>query len=388
MSTDSPGLTPNEEQLYAQDEADEQARTLILGDNITAAQQLGQQVAMYREQIAVTQDPMVKSLIVAAASGALREMLNDLWPLIEQLRGKPFGFVTDRDKPDKNGQQKPPYGRDVCLDCGVVALLKGAQFAGNQFNIIAGDCYITQAGMEAAVVPGPGGGGYPGLTEWDHEIGTSPEVVNGTALVKAWATWKLNGVKQGISYGGKLVPGTPPRPAIPVVWNKGMKIEAVLGKAKRKLFARVLEKLTGQAPLTIDDDGNPDEDLNFVEALTLDGKVAEKPAATPAAAAPTAPAVPTTPASTPPAVDPGSINQWMSLDIINGCASVLDVNNYEKQVTELVKMAAKDGSLAEGKVAPILGALTAACISRRNEIRGTRGPRSNDGSGEEGGGDA
>jgi len=333
----------NRNKLLRQDAQENEDREMILGDHVTAAQELGKTVAMYHEQISVTTDDIVRSLIIAKASEQLRKMLDPMWPLIENLRGKPYGFVTDRDKPDKHGNQKPPYNKNECLDCLVVALIQGAQPSGNQFNILVGNCYITQKGMEAAVLR------FPGLSDWDHEIGTAPEKHGDVMMVKAWAKWKLNGVQQGISYGGKVIEGVPPRPAIPVRQNAGMGIEGVLGKAKRKLFARVLEKLTGQAPLTIDEQGMADEPLT-IEGATVEG----------------AKSLPDQP-----------VNRFVSIDQINALEEVVKVNEYEQNCADLVNAAYKEGQLGEAEVPPIINSLTAACNARRKEIRATRGERSN-----------
>jgi len=59
---------------------------------------------------------------------------------IMQLQGNRLGFKTDKDA--ANG-----YPEEAVKNCLIEAVLTGVQPFGNQFNIIAGNCYITKEGF-------------------------------------------------------------------------------------------------------------------------------------------------------------------------------------------------------------------------------------------------
>jgi len=135
------------------------------------------------------------------------------------LQGSPLGFLTDK---DQEGGYDPP----TVKECLIEALLRGVYPVGNEFNIIAGHAYITKAGMARLVRQ------FPGLTDLKINFGV-PVMKHGGALVEASARWLLNGNAQQIER------------TIPVRVNRYMGVDAILGKAERKLLAAVYGRLTG-----------------------------------------------------------------------------------------------------------------------------------------------
>lgn len=181
-----------------------------------------------------------RSLTIAAAIQSLRELLSeDLMRGIMALQGSPLGFLTDKDKdktkPDGKG---PGYPLAVVRDCVIEATIRGFRHTGNEWNIIGGRFYPTQAGVVRQVLE------WPGLTDLADAYDL-PETRKGVVVVPCRATWKLDGRQDGVDCSGPA--------AIPVRVNEGMGVEAVLGKAKRKLHARILTKLSRDVLADADD---------------------------------------------------------------------------------------------------------------------------------------
>nr|BDD45441.1 hypothetical protein 9 [bacterium] len=159
------------------------------------------------------------SLKVAVAIGQLFGFLEqpEVKELVNYLAGSPLGFKSDKTYPWD-------VVRNVCID----ALVNGYRLTGNEFNIIAGNFYPAQAGKFRKIVE------HPGLTDFTYRL----DPPSG-GKVKCAATWKLRGVAQsiGLEKWDECV--------IPVKLNSASTDDNTLGKAKSKLFSRVLERLTG-----------------------------------------------------------------------------------------------------------------------------------------------
>lgn len=166
-----------------------------------------------------------KSLILQHGINALRRTLNDkLMADIESLAGTKLGFKTDK-----------KYSRQEIREAVIEALCRGAFWVGNEFNIIAGSCYLTKEYFERKLRE------LDGLTELRIVEGVPHMLGDKGALVEMHATWKWQGqpdemhcVKDGNS-----------DTRIVVKVNSGMGADAILGKAKRKLYARIWNRVTG-----------------------------------------------------------------------------------------------------------------------------------------------
>jgi hypothetical protein len=136
------------------------------------------------------------------------------------LQGVPLGFMTDKDK--ENG-----YPENIVKDVVIEAVLNDVPLVGNCFNIIAGRFYVTKNGCFHKVL------NFPGLTDLMLDFGV-PEIKGDKgALVNCKARWALNGKAGELSA------------LIPIRVNSGMGADAIVGKATRKLLARVHDRLTG-----------------------------------------------------------------------------------------------------------------------------------------------
>ena len=181
---------------------------------------------------------MERTMTLAESMAMMRaNFRGDILERVKGLNGTALGFLTDsRDK---------PYPDNVIRDCVIEAMLRGAQPIGNEFNIIAGRCYLTKAYFERQLRS------FPGLTELRLTEGV-PQAAqqHGGALVPYRATWKLNG--QPDSLVCAELPEGDTRIAVRV--NSGMGVDAILGKAKRKILARIFARVTGSDWVDVDSD--------------------------------------------------------------------------------------------------------------------------------------
>ena len=175
-----------------------------------------------------------RALMMAAGVNELRKLLTpELMKDIMALQGTPLGFRTDK---DRDGG----YPVDTVRDCAIELILRGGSLVGNEMNIIAGRCYLTKEFFQSAQRQ------FPGLTDLRIDLATTGQTQQGTALVTAFATWKLNGVSDSMSCAVATGPdGKPVDMRIPVKINSGMGPDAIIGKAERKMRARIHTRITG-----------------------------------------------------------------------------------------------------------------------------------------------
>lgn len=178
-------------------------------------------------------------LRMAESIGALREALTpEVMAPVMGLQNTPLGFLTDR--PDG-------YPPAVVRDAFIEAKMRGLGATGNEFNIIGARFYAAKAGLRRKIHD------TEGLSDYKTYLAVPRSVNNGEgAVVDCKATWRMHGgTEQSLEA------------SIPVKVNKGQGVDAILGKATRKLDARVLERLTGVT--TPDGDAT---DVDVVEAPT------------------------------------------------------------------------------------------------------------------------
>ncbi len=193
-------------------------------------------------------DNLTKALVTAKATRMLQSLLTDnLMADIMALQSTPLGFRTDRDNA-RDGQKGYPVA--VVRDVVIQALMRGFQVVGNQINIIAGNLYVTKEGFENRL------NNFEGLSniEFDFEV---PDLSrSGSALCGCRANWQLHGELCEIDCT-KSIKGDY---RIPVKINNGMGDDAILGKAKSKLFRRIYERISGQIAPGFADDMTLDAD--------------------------------------------------------------------------------------------------------------------------------
>jgi hypothetical protein len=162
---------------------------------------------------------IAKAFKLAEGVKKVRAVVKGAIDQILPLQGTALGFRTDK---DKDGG----YPVDVVVDCATEALLRGLRLTGNEWNIIGGKYYAAQAGCARLVAE------LPGLTDLEHAPGI-PVLKEGGAIVEYTLSWKLDGKPMALTR------------KIPVRVNNGMGVDAILGKAKRKILAAAYERVTG-----------------------------------------------------------------------------------------------------------------------------------------------
>ena len=163
-----------------------------------------------------------RAYLIANAAKELKTMLTpEYMSPIMALQGNKLGFKTDKDT--SNG-----YTENIVKNCLIEAVLTGVQPFGNQFNIIAGNCYITKEGFGHML------GNVKGLS---YEIVADlPRInkENTSAAIVMNVRWSMN---NGEDKNRSI--------EIPIKVNKYMGTDAVIGKATRKARAWLYNTITG-----------------------------------------------------------------------------------------------------------------------------------------------
>lgn len=170
-------------------------------------------------EIMLTKDnPFEQAANMSKAIIAITDSIDDafLQQNIMPLAGRRLGFRTDKD-----------YPLAVVKECFIDATLRGLPSVGNCWNIIAGNSYVTKEGFWYLLK-----NRIPELTDIKIDLGV-PTMKNGGAVVTAGAKWRLEGKEDSLTA------------EIPIRVNKMMGTDAILGKAERKLLARVYTQITG-----------------------------------------------------------------------------------------------------------------------------------------------
>jgi len=237
-----------------------QSGELITRDTRTKLEAIEQLRAAASAEIAeatANNSDVVRGIVVARAMQGLRELLSgEVMRDVMLLQNTPLGFQTD--KPQGG------YPVDVVRDCLIVALLSGFRPTGNEFNIIAGRFYMTKDGARNRVLS------WAGLANLEIELGVPQMAGEKGSLVEAFASWRLNG-KLHTLLCSKPGATNSRDTRIPVRVNAGMGTDAIFGKATRKLYAKILERLTG---MQLDQE---DEDIDHIVDVAVSKHVEAEP---------------------------------------------------------------------------------------------------------------
>lgn len=156
---------------------------------------------------------------IEAIRGALTDdVMRRFYPLMNTA----LGFRCDR----PSAKNREAYSVESVRGVFVEALLIGLPLTDNRFNIIADRLYVTREGFTFLLA------NQPGLTDLRIEYGV-PVTKNGGAVVPCEASWLLNGVHDNIVA------------SIPVRTDQYSSIDQTLGKADRKIKARIYNRING-----------------------------------------------------------------------------------------------------------------------------------------------
>jgi len=213
-----------------------QNTSLVPAARLDDARKLSLVSRQSQQELTGEHDPIIRAIVMAQAAGQLREcittgILNDF----RSLMNTPLGFRTDRG----SGASKEPYADTVIKDCIIQALIRGLRPTGNEFNIIAGNMYITKEGYRRLLKE------LPGLTNLRIDVGT-PKAHGEGAIVPCKATWLMDGEPQEMDCTGDY--------SIAV---KGAGVDLLHGKAESKMLRRVFMRIVGSDLATPDEDDAP-----------------------------------------------------------------------------------------------------------------------------------
>lgn len=195
------------------------------------------------------------ALMLARGMNQLRALFT---PIIMKdvisLRGTALGFTTDRDK----STNKPAYNEEEVKEAAIEAMLRGAYLTGNEFTIIVKRPHLTKEHWKRRVKE------LPGVSDLEVTPGV-PSIkadAGGSALVPMVATWNYRGRAYRLNrVATKAADGTIDDKRIPCKINDGQGADQVIGKAERKIYKQIFERLTGSV---IIDDALDDDDAEQV----------------------------------------------------------------------------------------------------------------------------
>jgi len=172
-----------------------------------------------------------RAMCIAQGISKLEKIITDeVMEPIMYLKGHKLGFRTDEES------RKKSYKLSEVKKCFIEATLRGLSPAGNEWNIIAGNQYTTREGYTALLQK------LPGFTDFIYDLGVpklDKEV--GHQVVDFWAKWRMNGTEQEL------------KGRIPLISHGSTSVDALLGKAERKLKYRVHSTATGSQILEEDE---------------------------------------------------------------------------------------------------------------------------------------
>ena len=164
----------------------------------------------------------VQAYQVSLAIQRLKELMTPLYmQVVMGMQNNRLGFKTD--KPDGG------YPEPVVKNCLIEAVLTGVLPYGNQFNIIAGNCYVTKEGFGYLLkrIPGLQYELIPALPRISAD--------KGSAAVVMKIRWKM---PEDQNWNEREI-------EFPIKVNNYMGADAVIGKGERKARAWLYKKLTG-----------------------------------------------------------------------------------------------------------------------------------------------
>jgi hypothetical protein len=174
----------------------------------------------YHDIVGNTTNEFLRMAVTAKAVSELKKSLpDDMVNGLAALQNSNLGFRTDK-----------PQGYDIetVRTCLIEAVLRGVKPVGNEFNIIAGRFYVTKEGFEGMMKR------EQRLNKFRMDMKVPELDANGKrAVVHCKATWEWDGKPDVLEC------------EIPIRVNAGMSDDAILGKAERKLRARVWKQATG-----------------------------------------------------------------------------------------------------------------------------------------------
>jgi len=242
--------------------ADASTYTLIPQSSVQQVLELNRVVKTCQSEMAMAEasgDDVVKAMVAAGAMNQLRGLILTCMPDIMQLVGSPLGISCEQ-----NAQWPDKVVGDVVLQ----GVLQGARIVGGEIHIASGRCYLTKAYWERRFKE------FPGITAVQPPAMGLPRYQvlceRNYATVQTKLVYRFDGKLQTLDRTGDA--------AITVVVNKGMGLDAIYGKVKKRLYQTAYAVVSGQhvvddeeavvegtivEPGTTSGDNRPAEDAEF-----------------------------------------------------------------------------------------------------------------------------
>jgi len=250
--------------------ADASTYTLIPQSSVQQVLELNRVVKTCQAEMALADasgDDIVKAMVAAGAMNQLRGLIKKCMPDIMQLVGSPLGISCEFGK---------TYNENVVGDVVLQGVLQGARIVGGEIHIASDRCYLTKSywerrfkeflGVSNVQPPSLGLPRYQVLCERNY------------ATVQCKLVYRLDGKLQTLDRTGDA--------AITVVVNKGMGLDAIYGKVKKRLYQTAYAVVSGQHVVddeeavvegTIVEPGTTSGDQRPAEDAEFERKVPENP---------------------------------------------------------------------------------------------------------------
>ena len=152
--------------------------------------------------------------------------------IVKDLMNTGLGFKTDHNPHDPQCRNKELYSDEIIKNCVTQAIMHGLRIHGNEFNILGGNFYATKEGLERIVNRNPG---------LEKKI-----VIKSRGFKKSQETdiWALS-----YEYEFKLKDRQEIKDEVTVYvrgkqGNYEIPLDAVLGKARRKVLKTIYNQMT------------------------------------------------------------------------------------------------------------------------------------------------
>jgi hypothetical protein len=246
---------------------------------------LDRALTTFRRELAESEGEFSSALIMAKAVGFLKSAITPgMLAEFRSLADTPMGFRTDRPagstrKIKKNGEwvqvDNKPYDDDTLKECIIIALMSGAKLTGNQFSILAGNCYLTKNFFKPAIQS------YPGLSGLQVEMGVPVRGPNNVAACEAVASWWLGGEHHTLRCAKAGAEGSIDTRIVVNAYDSSSTDE-ILGRVESKLYRRIFERLRGMGNLLAPDEDPPATQVAIEKPKAIESQVeADSPAADP-----------------------------------------------------------------------------------------------------------
>lgn len=219
--------------------------TLTTQDKKTKANELAiklDELALGAQEALQCKGSFERAIAMGIAVNDLREALtSSVMTSIMKLKGSQLGFRTD-ERPASNYNKAIIYEEDTVKECLIVATCMGLAPVGNQWNILAGRCYVTKEGMTHLLRNLDGLSNlkiiyHPAEIKESSTSGVSKngneyQKVEREGIVSVDLSWEFHGKPSN------------ERLEFCIKVNNGMSQDAIIGKAERKAKAWLYSHLT------------------------------------------------------------------------------------------------------------------------------------------------